>query len=64
MIIAPANAAPPSVPAYNLPDLKRVEDDQTALNSRVSPGTQSSAKAGHGKSLVDFCFSHCEAYGC
>jgi len=30
-MIAPANVAPPPIPAYNLPDLKRVEDNQTAL---------------------------------
>ncbi len=30
-MIAPANVAPPPAPIYNLPDLKRVEDDQTAL---------------------------------
>ncbi len=30
-MIAPANVAPPPIPAYNLPDLKRVKDNQTTL---------------------------------
>ena len=30
-MIAPASAAPPPAPICNLPDLKRVEDNQTAL---------------------------------
>jgi hypothetical protein len=31
MMIAPANASSPPVPAYNLPDLKHAKDNQTAL---------------------------------
>jgi hypothetical protein len=30
-MVTPANVVPPPVPAYNLPDLKHVEDNQTSL---------------------------------
>jgi hypothetical protein len=32
-MIAPANVAPPPIPAYNLPDLKHVEDNQTIVEA-------------------------------
>ena len=57
-MIAPANVAPPPIPAYNLPDLKRVEDNQTALELyQIVEAVQAHIPVPKQDTVSFFCFS-------